>query len=95
MLPKSPDILAIKALAQFERFPATVALGDLIDNWHISDFHVNQARTEQEAGYAEHLSREGENLSLVLQYLYENQPQVFEQILNQLSRRIPGIEQVE
>ena len=92
---KSPDILAIKGLAQFERFPATVALGNLIDNWHISDFHVNQARTEQEAGYAEHLSREGENLSLVLQYLYENQPQVFEQILNQLSRRIPGIEQVE
>ncbi len=92
---KSPDILAIKGLAQFERFPATVALGNLIDDWHISDFHVNQARTEQEAGYADHLSREGENLSLVLQYLYENQPQVFEQILNQLSRRIPGIEQVQ
>lgn len=91
---KSPDILAIKGLAQFERFPATVALGNLIDNWHISDFHVNQARVEQEAGYAEHLSREGENLSLVLQYLYENQPQIFQQILYQLSRRIPGIQQV-
>ncbi|MEB3189309.1 MAG: AAA family ATPase, partial [Snowella sp.] len=91
---KSPDILAIKGLAQFERFPAPVALGNLIDNWHISDFHVNQARVEQEAGYAEHLSREGENLSLVLQYLYENQPQIFQQILYQLSRRIPGIQQV-
>ena len=91
---KSNDILAIKGLAQFERFPATVALGNLIDNWHISDFHVNQARVEQEAGYAEHLSREGENLSLVLQYLYENQPQIFQQILYQLSRRIPGIQQV-
>lgn len=92
---KSPDILAIKGLAQFERFPATVALGNLIDNWHIFDFHVNQARAEKEAGSAEQLSRDGENLSLVLQYFYENHPQVFEQILNQLSRRIPGIEQVE
>lgn len=92
---KSPDILAIKGLAQFEKFPATVALGNLIDNWHISDFHVNKARSEQEAGYADHLSREGENLSLVLQYLYENQPKVFQQILTQLSQRIPGIEQVE
>ena len=63
---KSPDILAIKGLAQFERFPAVMALGNLIENWHISDFHISKARSEQEAGYAEHLSREGENLSLVI-----------------------------
>ena len=62
---KSPDILAIKGLAQFERFPAVVALGNLIENWHLSDFHISRARPEAEAGYAEHLSREGENLSLV------------------------------
>ena len=30
---KSPDILAIKGLAQFERFPAVVALGNLIERW--------------------------------------------------------------
>jgi len=59
---KSPDILAIKGLAQFERFPAAVALGTLIENWHLSDFHISRARPEQETGYAEHLSREGENL---------------------------------
>ena len=53
---KSSDILAIKGLAQFERFPAVVALGNLIENWHISDFHISKARPEQEAGYADHLS---------------------------------------
>ena len=47
---KSPDILAIKGLAQFERFPAAVALGTLIENWHLSDFHISRARPEQEAG---------------------------------------------
>ena len=92
---KSPDILAIKGLAQFERFPATVALGNLIDNWHISDFHIQRARPEQEAGYAEHLSRSGENLSLVVQYLYNHHPDVFDRILTQLARRVPGIEGVE
>lgn len=66
---KSPDILAIKGLAQFERFPAVVALGNLIENWRISDFHINRARPEQEAGYAEHLSTEGENLALVTEFL--------------------------
>lgn len=92
---KSPDILAIKGLAQFERFPATVALGNLIDNWHISDFHIQRARPEQEAGYAEHLSREGENLSLVVQYLHNQHPDVFNRVLTQLAQRVPGIERVE
>lgn len=92
---KSPDILAIKGLAQFRRFPAVVALGDLIERWHLSDFHINRARPEQEAGYAEHLSREGENLSLVVEYLYKNHRQTFDIILNKLTKCIPGMTQVD
>ncbi len=92
---KSDDILAIKGLAQFERFPAVVSLGNLIENWHVSDFHISRARPEQEAGYADHLSTEGENLSLVIQYLYQNHPETFEQIIGLLRDRIPGITSVE
>jgi predicted ATPase len=92
---KSPDILAIKGLAQFERFPVVMALGDLIENWHVSDFHISKARPEQEAGYAEHLSREGENLSLVIEYLYTNERKTFDKILSLLKMRVPGISHVE
>ena len=92
---KSPDILAIKGLAQFERFPAVVALGDLIENWHLSDFHINRARPEAEAGYAEHLSREGENLSLVVEYLHKQHYEVFQSILSRLQSRVPGVTKVE
>jgi len=92
---RSPDILAVKGLAQFERFPAVMALGTLIENWHISDFHISRARPEQDAGYAEQLSREGENLSLVTEYLYSRHPQIFQEILNKLTERIPGITSVE
>jgi len=92
---KSPDILAIKGLAQFERFPAVVALGNLIENWHISDFHINRARPEQEAGYAEHLSPEGENLSLVTEFLYHRHRDIFDKICKMLAKRIPGMQQVE
>jgi predicted ATPase len=92
---KSPDILAIKGLAQFERFPAAVVLGTLIENWHLSDIHISRARPEQEAGYAEHLSREGENLSLVIEYLQKHHDKVFKEILSKLANRIPGIERVE
>lgn len=92
---KSPDILAIKGLAQFERFPAAVVLGTLIENWHLSDFHISRARPEQESGYAEHLSREGENLSLVVDYLQKQHPQIFDKILTRLAERVPGIRRVE
>ncbi|MCG5052486.1 MAG: AAA family ATPase [Myxococcales bacterium] len=92
---KSPDILAIKGLAQFERFPAAVALGNLIENWHLSDFHISRARPEQEIGYAEHLSREGENLSLVIEFLNKQHPALFDEILSRLARRIPGIKKVD
>ena len=92
---KVPDLLAIKGLAQFERFPAVVALGDLVENWHVSDFHISKARPEQEAGYAEHLSREGENLALVMEYLHGQHRDVFDRILDRLKRRVPGISRVD
>ena len=92
---KSNDILAIKGLSQFERFPAVVALGNLIENWHVSDFHISKARPEQEAGYADHLSREGENLSLMIEYLYKHHRDTFNDILNRLKQRVPGITNVE
>jgi predicted ATPase len=94
---KSADILAIKALAQFARFPTAVALGSLFENCHLSDFGARGARLEQEAEFVpdEHLSPEGENLPLVVQYLQERQPRVFQEILTRLVRRIPGISHVK
>jgi len=92
---KSPDILAVKGLAQFERFPAVMALGNLIESWHISNFQINRAREEQEAGYAERLSSDGRNLRLVVQWLYQNHRPTFDKILSALKRRIPGLTQVD
>ena len=91
----SPTILAINGLGQFKRFKAANAFRRLIDSWHISDFQINQARQIQQDGYAEHLSRKGENLSLVAQFLYEEHKEIFDKILNKLSERVPGIQRVE
>ncbi|CAC9428516.1 FIG01209802: hypothetical protein [uncultured Gammaproteobacteria bacterium] len=92
---KSPDILAIKGLAQFEKFPAVIALSELIDNWHVSDIHVNEARNIQQADYAEHLSTLGENLSNVIEYLHNNHKEQLDEIIKVLKQRIPGISNVE
>lgn len=92
---KSSDTLAVKGLAQFKKFPAAMALGELISNWHVSDFHIQRARPEQEAGYAEHLSKEGENLSLVTEYLYKRHAEIFNKIIEKLKKRVPGIANVD
>jgi predicted ATPase len=89
-----PDILAIKGLAQFQKFPVIMRLGSLIENWHISDFQINSAKQVQENGLAEHLSREGENLSLVTHRLYQRYPAIFNEILEKLQQRVPGINSV-
>ncbi len=93
---ESPDILAIKGLGQFQRFRAASALRQLLENWHVSDFHISAARGRKEAtGVVEHLSETGENLPRVAQYLYENHRPIFRTILRRMQQRVPGISGVE
>ncbi len=91
----SPDILAIKGLGQFQKFQKASAFRKLIENWHVSDFHIDDARPSQEAGFAEHLSQRGDNLPLVAQFLHEQHPQIFTQVLEKMKQRVPGVSHVE
>lgn len=91
----SADILAIKGLGQFQEFPAVSALRRLIEDWYVSDFHVDDARERQDAAYSESLSRNGDNLAQVTKFIYDNYPERFEEILQKMSRRVPGVTSVE
>ena len=91
-----PDILAIKGLGQFQRFRAASAFRQLMEAWHISDFQVNLARgSKAVTGYSEHLSASGDNLQLVARRLSEEEPEVFAKIIQQMNRRVPGIDAIE
>lgn len=91
-----PDTLAIKGLGQFERFKAANAFRQLIESWHVSDFHISAARGRKEAaGNSEHLSETGDNLPRVAQYLFEQHPETFQRILDIMARRVPGVASVE
>lgn len=90
------DTLAIKGLGQFERFKAANAFRQLIEHWHVSDFHISAARGRKDAsGESSHLSETGENLPLVARYLHEQHTAVFKKILDIMARRVPGIKSVE
>ncbi len=91
----SPDILAIKGLGQFKEFIAVSQLRRLIEDWYVSDFHVEDARGIKDAGYSERISATGDNLALVAKYLYDNHREIFQEILCSMEKRVPGVTRVE
>ena len=92
---EDPSVLAIKGLGQFREFRILSEFRALLENWHISDFHIGDARPSAEAGYSEHLSTRGDNVAQVAQYLFERHPQRFARVLEAMRQRVPGVEKVE
>jgi predicted ATPase len=90
----SPDSLAIKALGQLADNPRVASLRSFLEGWFLSYFVPDQARQIPEAGVMQHLSRTGENLPNVVQYLSEEHPDILNRILEHITERIPGLESV-
>ena len=90
-----PDVLAISSLGQLERFKAARAFRDLIENWLISDFHINDARGRKTLEQGFHLSSSGDNLPSVALHLRESFPEIFDLVLDKMRQRVPGISRIE
>ncbi|MEJ5364904.1 MAG: AAA family ATPase [Desulfosoma sp.] len=91
---KSADLLAVNALGQFAEHPRVAALRDFITGWYVSYLSAESARGQPEAGPQERLSRTGDNLANVIQYLAEQHPERLEKIFEVLRQRVPRIEKV-
>jgi predicted ATPase len=91
---KSPDLLAVNALGQFSDHPRVASLREFITGWHVSYLSADSARGQPEAGPQERLSRTGDNLANVIQYLAEDPTEPLERIFEALRRRVPCIERV-
>ena len=89
------SILAIKGLGQFQEFRVVSEFRSLIENWHVSNLHVADVRPSIDDGYAEHLSTTGDNAALVVQYLFQIHPETFDNVLQAMSQRVPGIKAVD
>jgi predicted ATPase len=91
---KSPDLIAVNALGQFAEHPRVAALRDFITGWYVSYFSVDNTRGQPEAGPQDRLSRTGDNLANVIQYLSEQHPDRLENIFSVLRSRVPRIDKV-
>jgi predicted ATPase len=91
----APDILAIKSLGQMQKFSAAVEFRQFLEDWFVSDFQIDKMRTTQDVSYNESLSRKGDNIANVAQFLFDRHPDRFNKILEKMQKRIPGITRVE
>ena len=91
---KSPDLIAVNALGQFADHPRVAALRDFITGWYVSYFSVDDTRGQPEAGPHERLSKTGDNLANVIQYLAEQHPDQLDSVFNVLRKRIPRVERI-
>ena len=90
----SPDLLAVNALGQFQDHPRVGALRNFIMGWHLSYLSADDTRGQPEAGPHERLTKAGDNLANVIQYLAERHPERLERIFDTLRRRVPRIDRV-
>ncbi|WP_257275481.1 AAA family ATPase [Endozoicomonas sp. SESOKO4] len=91
---RSSDLIAVNTLGQLSEHPRIAALREFITDWYVSYLSIDQTRNQPEAGPQERLSKGGENLPNVIQYLKEQHPERLEAIFAKLRQRIPRLEKV-
>lgn len=91
---RSPDLIAVNTLGQFEQHPRVAALREFITDWYVSYLSIDETRAQPEAGPQEHLSKTGANLPNVIQYLKEQHPERLERIFDALRKRVPRLDSV-
>jgi len=90
----SPDLLAVNALGQFAEHPRVAALREFITGWYVSYLSADSARGQPEAGPQERLTKTGDNLANVVQFLAEQHGDRLEEIFRVLRQRVPRVERV-
>jgi len=91
---RSADLIAVNTLGQFAEHPRVAALREFITDWYVSYLSIDDTRGQPEAGPQERLSKTGDNLPNVIQYLKERHPTRLEEIFRILQCRIPRLEKV-
>lgn len=89
-----PSSLALKTIGQLSNNPRVASLRRFIESWFLSYFIQEKARQLAVARAIEHLSREGDNIANVVQYLADEHADQLQIILQRLAKRVPKLERV-
>ncbi|MDR2705382.1 MAG: AAA family ATPase [Planctomycetaceae bacterium] len=86
--------LGIATLGSLKEHPRIARFREFIEGWYLSYFSPDAARELPQAGPQKHLNISGSNLSNVVQFMKREHPETFQQILNRIGQKIPGIDKI-
>ena len=87
--------LAITILGSLTEHPRISLFRKFIENWYLSYFEPDAARSLPLSGAQKHLNRRGDNLGNVVQYMEREHKHKFKKILEKIADKIPGIEKID
>jgi predicted ATPase len=87
--------LGIATLGALKQHPRISAFRRFIEGWYLSYFTPNAARSLPLAGPQKHLNSRGDNLGNVVQFMEREHPKRFQNILNRIADKIPGIDKID
>ncbi len=86
--------LGIATLGALKEHPRISKFRRFIEEWYLSYFTPNAARSLPLAGAQKHLSATGDNLGNVVQFMEREHPNEFQSILNRIADKIPGVDKI-
>lgn len=87
--------LGIATLGSLKQHPRISAFRRFIEEWYLSYFTPDAARSLPLAGPQKHLNIHGDNLGNVVQFMEREHPKRFSTILNRIADKIPGISKID
>lgn len=89
---RKPAIVTLGALRQH---PRIASFRKFMENWYLSYFTPDAARSLPLAGPQKHLNIHGDNLGNVVQYLQREHPERLQSILTRIATKIPDIGKID
>ena len=87
--------LGIATLGSLKQHPRISKFLSFIEEWYLSYFAPDAARGLPLAGPQRHLNIHGDNLGNVVQFMEREHPKRFQNILDRIATKIPGIEKID
>jgi predicted ATPase len=89
------QVLGISTLGTLSDHPRITAFRSFLKGWYLSYFVPQLARSQPISGAIPHLNRTGENLSNYLQFIERECRPQFNNLLERIGKKIPGIQSIK
>ncbi len=90
-----PRKLGIATLGALREHSRIALFRSFLENWYLSYFTPDAARSLPLAGPQRHLNLHGDNLGNVVQFMEREHPGAFEKIRSRIAQRIPGVSKID